>query len=194
MVSYLETLHPNSSLSTYDLGIKAVALISCLSLCRQGSLAALSPNFQVVDNTIVIPLVGLEKTSRPGKTRAEVVLPSGDSHPPLSLHQCISHYLERTELSRDYYEKAEGHRPSAMFISNIKPFQPVKPCTLAKWLLVAMERAGISTASYKAHSVRSASATDLRNKGMSLAQVLERGNWSSNTRTFRLFYDRSDSS
>ena len=147
-----------------------------------------------MDNTIIIPLVTLEKTSRPGKTRAEVVLPSGDSHPPLSLHQCISHYLARTEQARDYFEKAEGHKPSAMFISNTKPFQPVKPCTLAKWLLVAMERAGISTASYKAHSVRSASASDLRNKGMSLAQVLERGNWSSSTRTFRLFYDRSDSS
>ena len=194
LVSYLETLHPNSSLSTYDLGMKAVALLSCLSLCRQASVAALSPIFQVVDNSIIIPLVQLEKTSRPGKIRAEVVLPSGDAHPPLSLHQCISDYLARTEESREYFKKAEGHRPSAMFISNNKPFQPVKPCTLAKWLLVAMERAGISTASYKAHSVRSASASDMRNRGMSLAQVLARGNWSSNTRTFQLFYDRSDSS
>ena len=144
--------------------------------------------------SIIIPLIELEKTSKPGKIRAEVVLPSGDSHPPLSFHKCISEYLARTELSREYYCKAEGHRPSAMFISNNKPYQPVKPCTLAKWLLVAMERAGINTTTYKAHSVRSASATDLRNKGMSLAQVLERGNWSSSTRTFRLFYDRSDTS
>ena len=169
-------------------------LLSCLSLCRQASVAALSPNFQVVDDSIIIPLVQLEKTSRPGKIRAEVVLPSGDAHPPLSLHQCISDYLARTEESREYFKKAEGHRRSAMFISNTKPFQSVKPCTIAKWLLVAMERAGISTASYKAHSVHSASASDMRNRGMSLAQVLARGNWSSSTRTFQLFYDRSDSS
>jgi hypothetical protein len=38
-----------------------------------------------------------------------------------------------------------------MFISNLKPYQGVTPATLAKWLLVCMDRAGICTASYRAN-------------------------------------------
>ena len=191
LMGFLETLYPNTSLSTYDLGMKAVALISSLSISRQSSVAGLAPQFQLMDNNVVIPLAKLEKTSRPGKLRHEVVLPAGDNHPPLSLNLCLSEYLDRTEQFREYYFKAEGVRPSAMFISNLKPYQGVQPVTLAKWLLAAMSRAGICTLSFKANSVRSASASDMRSKGLSLSQVLQRGNWSTATRTFSLFYDRS---
>ena len=140
---------------------------------------------------IVIPIIGLEKTSRPGHIRGEVVLPSGINCPPLSLSLCLSEYLARTEPLRVYYEKAEGRRPANLFVSTIKPHQSVTATTLAKWLLLAMNGAGIDTTSFKAHSTRSASASDMRNKGMSLAQVLERGYWSDKTRTFKVFYDRS---
>ena len=114
LLGYLETMYPNSELSTYDLGLKSVALLTVLSLSRQSSLAVLG-----------------------------------------------------------------------------KPYQGVVPATLAKWLLVCMDRAGICTASYRANSVRSAGASGLRAKGMSLSQVLARGNWSPTTRTFAIFYDRS---
>ena len=114
LLGYLETMYPNSELSTYDLGLKSVPLLTVLSLSRQSSLAVLG-----------------------------------------------------------------------------KPYQGVVPATLAKWLLVCMDRAGICTASYRANSVRSAGASGLRAKGMSLSQVLARGNWSPTTRTFAIFYDRS---
>lgn len=140
---------------------------------------------------VIIPLVSLEKTSRPSKFRTEVVLPSGNSYPPLSLNLCLAEYLSRTEDRRLYHEKAEGQRPKVMFISNLKPHQGVLPSTLAKWLLVAMDRAKIDTSTFRANSVRSASASGMRNKGFSLAQVLQRGNWSSKSRTFEIFYDRS---
>ena len=135
--------------------------------------------------------MGLEKTGRPASFRTKTKLPSGDNHPPLSLSECLGEYLARTESQRQYFSNAEGSRPSVMFISNLKPYQGVTPATLAKWLLVCMDRAGICTASYRANSVRSAGASGLRTKGMSLAQVLARGNWSPATRTFSIFYHRS---
>ena len=104
----------------------------------------------------------------------------------------MAEYLARTEASREYHLKAEGFKPKKLFISTLRPYQSVQPTTLAKWLLVAMVKAGIDTASFKAHSVRSASASDLRKKGLSLSQVLKRGNWSDKTKTFHVFYDRSD--
>ena len=191
LMGYLAKQYPHSDLSLRDLGIKAAALISILSLSRQSSVAVLAPDFQVVENEIAIPILGLEKTSRPGHLRGEVLLPAGSDYPPLSLHLCLSDYLERTEHMRAYYEKAEGSRPPYMFISNVKSYQSVSSSTLAKWLLSAMKNAGIDTACYKAHSARSAGASSMRNKGFSLAQVLSRGYWSDKSRTFHIFYDRT---
>jgi len=123
LMDYLATLHPNSDLSLRDLGIKSAALISILSLSRQSSVAVLGPRFQAVDDNIILPIMGLEKTSRPGHLRGEVQLPAGDICPPLSLHVCLSEYLTRTEPLRVYHEKAEGTRPPYLFVSNIKPHQ-----------------------------------------------------------------------
>lgn len=144
-----------------------------------------------MDSDVVIPLVMLEKTSRPSNFRTEVRLPSGDNYPPLSLNLCLSEYLDRTQSCRDYFAKAEGYLPRTMFISNNKPYQNVKPATLAKWLLNAMDRSGIRTATYRANSIRSASSSSMRTKGFSLDMILKRANWSPKTRTFSIFYDRS---
>ena len=81
--------------------------------------------------------------------------------------------------------------PARLFIANTKPYQAVTPSTLAKWLLETMDRAGIDTAQYKAHSSRSASASSMLRQGLSLQQILERANWSPRSRTFSIFYDRS---
>ena len=178
---YFAKQYPHADLSLRDLGIKAAALISILSLSRQSSVAVLAPDFQVVEDEIAIPILELEKTSRPGHLRGEVLLPAGSDYPPLSLHLCLS----------AYYEKAKGSRPPYLFTSNVKPYQSVSSSTLAKWLLSAMNNAGIDTACYKAHSSRSAGASSMRNKGFSLSQVLSRGYWSDKSRTFHIFYDRS---
>ena len=125
-----------------------------------------------------------------GNVRAEVRFPSGEAHAPLSLPLYLSAYLERTTERRKYFAKAEGHYPERLFIANTRPYQPVKPCTLARWLLVAMEGAAIDTSSYKPHSSRPAGASDLVRKEMSVAQIMARANWSENSETFQRFYNR----
>jgi len=131
----------------------------------------LAPDFDLQEDYIIFSLTGLEKTARPGHVRGE-------------------HYLQRTESRRAYFEAAEGHKPAGLFISNLKPFQPVLPVTLAKWMLRIMSAAGIDTTHYKAHSSRSASASDMRRKGYSLAQIMEKADWTQ-AKTFMKFYDRS---
>ena len=191
LMNYLAKLHPNKDLSLRYLGIKTASLISILSISRQSTVTVLGPSFQLVGDSVVIPITGLEKTSRPGHLRGEVVLPAGDNCPPLSLNLCLSDYLERTKPLREYYEKAEDKPPVNLFISNCKPYQSVSSSTLAKWLLIAMDKAGIDTTSFKAHSSRSSSASAMRNKGCSLAQVLKRDFCSDRSRTFCIYYDRN---
>ena len=138
-----------------------------------------------------IPLVKLEKNSKVKNFRSEVEFPSGESYPPLSLNLCLAEYLSRTKSCRQYHERAEGSSPETMFISSIRPYHSVQASTLGKWLMVVMEAAGIDIASYKANSMRSASASSMRSKGLSIKQVQDRGFWSNRTRTFSIYYDRS---
>lgn len=144
-----------------------------------------------MEGDVVFKIGGVEKTSRPGNLRGEVRCPGGAGSPGLSLIDCLTEYQDRTLVNREFYARAEGSPPSRLFLSTLKPYQPVQPSTLAKWLLVALDRAGIDTSSYKAHSVRAAAASAMLKKGLSLQQVLRRANWSATSRTFAMFYDRS---
>ena len=108
----------------------------------------------------------------------------------LSLSSCLLEYLARTKEKRAYFERAEG-RPSHLFLSHTRPFQPVTAATLAKWLLKTMGDCGLNTDQYKAHSTRSAGATDLLRRGLTLTQVLKRGNWAPGSRSFKIFYNRA---
>ena len=110
----------------------------------------------------------------PGSIRSEVKLPAGLNHPPLSLAHCLAAYSDRTRDKREYYAVAEGHPPARLFVSNLKPYQPVQPVTLARWLTNMMDKAGIDTALYRAHSARSSSASSQVRKGLSIVEVLKK--------------------
>ena len=97
----------------------------------------------------------------------------------------------RSQPNRDYHLKAEGQLPPSLFISTTRPYQAVTPSTITRWLLATMEEAGIDTATYRAHSTRSAGASDQLRKGLPLTQILKRGHWSETSQTFRLFYNRA---
>ena len=54
-----------------------------------------------------------------------------------------------------------------------------------------MERAGINTVSYKAHSTRAAASSSMKRSGMSVQQILAKAHWSRTSGTFARFYDRA---
>jgi hypothetical protein len=123
VVSYLETLHPPGSLSLSDLGMKTLALIAISSLSRSSSLSLLAPVYDLQEDTIILTLTGLEKTSRPGHVRGEMRVPvvlNGSDKDSLNIHHYLQQYLEVTESRRAYFEAAEGHRPHGLFIANTK--------------------------------------------------------------------------
>ena len=74
LLSYLETLHPLSRLSDFELGMKTAALVTIFSLSRASSVAALGPSFQLAGEEVIIPLVALEKTGRPGTIDAPLII------------------------------------------------------------------------------------------------------------------------
>ena len=58
--------HPPNSLTDYELSVKCCTLLSILSLSRVSTVSALGPEFQLVDDEVVLPIRKLEKNSKAG--------------------------------------------------------------------------------------------------------------------------------
>ena len=66
LLTYLETLHPPQDLNDYMLGVKTCTLLTIFSLSRASTIKSLAPQYQLKGDDLVIPIVTLEKQSRPG--------------------------------------------------------------------------------------------------------------------------------
>ena len=93
----------------------------------------------------------------------------------------IDQYLDRTNSRRN--------RHSQLLLALVKPFKPVSTSTVSRWLVDMLSLAGIDTQTFKAHSTRSASVSKANTLGVSLTEIIKRGQWTTDS-TFRKFYNK----
>ena len=58
------------------------------------------------------------------------------------------------------------------FLSFIRPFNPVSPRTIARWIMSVLQSAGMDTSNFKAHSVRGAATSHGYVTGTPVADIL----------------------
>ena len=121
----------------------------------------------------------LAKQSRPGKDLKQFFFPRFAENTKLCPVSSLEHYLRVTQPLRG--------EPAQLFISFIKPHQPVTSSTIARWLKEVIRDAGIDTNIFKAHSVRAASTSAAAMLGISTNEILEAADWSTES-TFQRFY------
>ena len=92
----------------------------------------------------------------------------------LCVVEVIQHYLSRTKAFR-------MNLKNQFFLAIVKPHNEVKKCTISGWVKSFLGMAGIDTKLFQAHSTRSASSSKAKVGGLSLQEVLDRGNWSSSS-------------
>ena len=93
---------------------------------------------------------------------------------------CLEEYIERTtELRQD----------NVLFISTIKPHNPVGAHTMSRWIKTILEWASIDVILFKPHSTRHAASTAAFQASIHLDDILKKAGWSS-AKTFRRFYFR----
>ena len=70
---------------------------------------------------------------------------------------------------------------SMLFLSINKPHKPVSSSTIAKWLKSLLNKAGVDTEIFKAHSVQSASTSSAAKctSGITTGNILKVADWSS---------------
>ena len=92
--------------------------------------------------------------------------------------------------TREYLKRtASTERPSQLFIATVKPHKEVTRATIGRWLQNVLKRAGVDVEAFKSHSTRSASTSAAHRQGISIEDILERGQWS-NDSTWQKFYNK----
>ena len=76
-------------------------------------------------------------------------------------------YEERTALFRDSYEENQ------VFRSVIGKHGPVTSSTIARWIKTCLQKAGIDTTKFKAHSTRVAAATKAALSGLTVDEIMK---------------------
>ena len=197
----LAKLHPPSTLSNIDLAAKTLALVALATISRSSTLSLLSRSFSFLENSNEDDESQLFIKFLPAAKEKTNILRTGLFIPQLSEDEAldpvyyVAAYKSRfpSEVDED---GQEGELP--LWVSSKKPHAPVKSVTLASWLRRAMEKGGVDTAKYKAHSLRSAAPAHFKkNKALSLKQILTRGGWKisaeGSSSVFIKFYQRSTS-
>ena len=64
-----------------------------------------------------------------------------------------------------------------LFISHVALHKLVSPKTIAYWVVETLERSGINTATFRAHSTHSASTSSARWKILSLTEIAKTAGW-----------------
>ena len=190
LLKSLCTLHPASSLSLKSLTIKTLALVALSSSDRGQTLHCMNvEDMTETSNGIDFVIFGKLKTKRRTANPKVVSCVASDLE-NLSVCDYVKHYMERTASIRSELKDTGCENYNQLFLSWFTK-QPVTKQTLARWLRIALEWADIDSKAYGAHSYRGAGLSYALTRGVSIAQIVAHGDWSS-VRTFRRFYDAPD--
>ena len=101
----------------------------------------------------------------------------------LDVVQCLEEHLTRTSPWRVSVEQDK------LLLSTVAPHKPVATSTISSWLKNTSTCAEIDTPVYKGHSTRAAASSKAHTTGLSVAEILDRANWSKAT-TFYNHYNK----
>ena len=102
-------------------------------------------------------------------------------NPNICPYETLIRYLEMTLPLR-------AKQAGPLFLSFVKPHKPVTKQSLARWVKSFLVMSGFM--GFTAHSTRGAAASKAKERGVSLEDILTKGNWSNKT-TFEIFYNKT---
>ena len=184
VLNYIDSLGESDSLSLQVLTWKLAMILALTRPSRSADLVRLDLRYRRhTPEGVVFQEPGLAKQSRQGKPRAEFFFPAFPSNSRLCPQQTLRAYEQRTESFRT----GGNEEQTRLFLAVVRPHKPVCSSTLARWLKSLLDKAGIDTSIFKAHSTRSATASAAANTGITTGDILKAADWSSET-VFTKFY------
>ena len=179
LLGFLSSMPPMEKLPLKLLTIKYLALMALSSSDRAQSLHLTNiKDMEISPEEIKFIIRSRTKSTRKF-LKPTFVTCSSSSDASVDVAKHVAFYIEATKELRG--------EASQLFIS-WKTYKPVVRSTMARWLKLALDMAGIDTSIFKGHSYRGAGLSDAYAKGASLQAILGQGNWK-NVETFHNHYN-----
>ena len=179
MLDFLKQKGPTADLSVKDLTLKLSMLLALSNADRASDLCALDVRYlSLTPKGAEFQLVTLTKSARPDRHFISFYPSFQDETVcPVTTLQL---YLTRTADWR-----ADQNR-NQLFLSINRPHHPVTPATVARWLKETLRMAGVST-DFTAHSTRATAVSVAFDKGVSIKDILNTADWTSDS-VFKKYY------
>jgi hypothetical protein len=180
---YIQEMGPNTALNQKEVTLKLAMLLALVCRARGHELKAINPKaLSWNEEGVVCHILTMTKTKTPSKPHKSFSIKKFDHSNNLDPVRCLEHYLNMTASQRDTPIKQ-----SQLFLSFAEPHHPVKSCSIARWLKLLMQDAGIDITQFKAHSTRSAAVSKVPLAGMSVDDIARLGDWTNATTFFRFY-------
>ena len=142
---------------------------------------------ELVDEGIIFPIYKLLKGHRQNRPIRVVRCIKLDD-PALDVCSYVAGYLQKTYKFRLRAVARGLPKPTQLFLSYYNG-KAIKKATIARYILMTLECAGINTQCFKAHSCRNVVPSLMKKKGCSPSTILQQGDWTSMS-TFLKHYDK----
>ncbi|XP_028178022.1 uncharacterized protein LOC114365605 [Ostrinia furnacalis] len=184
VLNYLSDFYPYDNICLRDLSAKTVTLLAIASAQRMQTLSLIKiTNIVIESDCVIIKITDLIKTSRPGAYQPLIRLPFIIENPKICPALALTSYMNKTLNIRNC-------ESGSLFISFRKPHNKVGPQTLAHWVKSTLQKSGIDTNIFGAHSTRHAATSAARRAGVSLQVVRRAAGWSDSSNVFLKYYNR----
>ena len=179
VLRFLETLE-NAKLTLRLLSIKLAVLMVLTSGQRCQTLKAIDiRNMEINSEYVKIRIGDLLKQSNPKNHLAEIFIGVFRANPSICVVETLRDYISRTSSIRS---------DSQLFIITQKPYSGASKDTIAKWIKLGLNLAGIDLSLFTPHSTRSASTSALVTK-VPIDTIIKTAGWAREC-TFRKFYNK----
>ena len=190
LLLFLRNWNVNECSPLCDLTTKLATLLTCLSIQRVHTISLIDSRNIKFDNSATFIYIFEDLKVQRKRPCFTITLPSLYEEDPLETSKLLQLYLDKTHFFRKCND--EKGLKDRLFLACTPPHQPVTTDTIARCIRGVLQKAGIDTKLFGAHSVRGAAASSARNANAPLDAVLSAGDWSS-AKTFNRHYFRLNS-
>ncbi|EFA12667.2 hypothetical protein TcasGA2_TC010690 [Tribolium castaneum] len=182
VLKYLSS-RDNKSIPLDILGKKLAMLLALTTAHRVQTLSLIDiRNIDVTSDKTLIKIPDRIKTSKRTRPQPVLLLPYFKERPQVCVATTLQVYMEKTKTLRGSCTR--------LFISPRGPNGAASTQTLSRWIKQVLKESGIDTTMFSAHSTRHASTSKADHTGISLDVIRKTAGWSSNSKTFAVFYKR----
>ena len=182
VLKYFTSLPSNEELLIKQLTKKLICLLALITGHRMQTFAQIKTiNIKTTIEGAEIKIPDQIKTSGPNKKQPWLTLPYYLQDEKICAASTLRSYSNRTRNMRE--------DSVSLYISFKNPYRDVTTQTLSRWVKYCLQKNGIDTQIFTAHSTRYASTSAANRNGLDLDLTRRTAGWTPNSNTLSKFYN-----